>query len=239
MIPLLHEFTGETVLVVGGGSVGARKARRFAREARVLVVSLEFVEAFEEIDCELVRAAPEPDDVTAWFDRVTPALVVAATDDGELNRAIEREARERGVLVNRTDRSAATEGDPERDPGDVVVPATVRDDPVVVAVATGGTSPALSRYLRERIEDELADAGAMAELTADLREELRDHPPAERRRAIRTVIRSRNVWKALRAGEDKPRQAATAVVDEVVGDDRDDGNRHHEDDDTMDQGDPE
>ncbi|MFC6768071.1 NAD(P)-dependent oxidoreductase, partial [Natrinema soli] len=39
MIPLLHDFTNATVLVFGGGHVGARKARRFAREARVLVVS--------------------------------------------------------------------------------------------------------------------------------------------------------------------------------------------------------
>jgi hypothetical protein len=39
MIPLLHDFTGATVLVFGGGTVGARKARRFASEADVVVVS--------------------------------------------------------------------------------------------------------------------------------------------------------------------------------------------------------
>ncbi|MFC6772099.1 NAD(P)-dependent oxidoreductase, partial [Halorubrum pallidum] len=37
MIPLYHDFTGETVLVIGGGGVGARKASRFADEARVVV----------------------------------------------------------------------------------------------------------------------------------------------------------------------------------------------------------
>ncbi|MDR9382052.1 MAG: NAD(P)-dependent oxidoreductase, partial [Natronomonas sp.] len=42
MIPLYHDFTDETVLVFGGGPVGARKARRFAREAAVVVVSPEF-----------------------------------------------------------------------------------------------------------------------------------------------------------------------------------------------------
>ena len=39
MIPLYHDFTGETVLLFGGGGVGSRKATRFADEARVVVVS--------------------------------------------------------------------------------------------------------------------------------------------------------------------------------------------------------
>ncbi len=39
MIPLLHDFADATVLIFGGGPVGARKARRFAREATVVVVS--------------------------------------------------------------------------------------------------------------------------------------------------------------------------------------------------------
>jgi precorrin-2 dehydrogenase/sirohydrochlorin ferrochelatase len=42
MIPLLHDFSGETVLVFGGGRVGARKARRFAREAKVLELLFRF-----------------------------------------------------------------------------------------------------------------------------------------------------------------------------------------------------
>ncbi|MFC6729041.1 NAD(P)-dependent oxidoreductase, partial [Natronoarchaeum mannanilyticum] len=55
MIPLLHDFSGATVLVVGGGSVGARKARRFAREADVIVLGPDFGDR-EFGDSELVRA---------------------------------------------------------------------------------------------------------------------------------------------------------------------------------------
>src|SRR6056297_3074140 len=156
MIPLLHDFTGTTVLVFGGGTVGARKARRFAREADVVVVSPDFADA-DFGGAERIRAAPDDEAVADWIDRTEPALVVAATDDADRNAAIEQAARDDGALVNRTDQHG------ERDPGSVVVPATVRDDPVVAAVATGGTSPALSRYLRERIEAELTNAGAMAE----------------------------------------------------------------------------
>ncbi|WP_435359470.1 precorrin-2 dehydrogenase/sirohydrochlorin ferrochelatase family protein [Haloarchaeobius sp. DFWS5] len=207
MIPLLHDFTDEPVLIFGGGRVGARKARRFAREAQVVVVSPDFAD--EDFgDAEFVRAAPEPDDVPDWLDRFDPALVVAATNDSALNAAIEAEARERGVLVNRTD----THG--SRDRGSVVVPATVRDGDVTISISTGGASPALSKHLRERLEDELAGAGAMAELTGYLRDELhsRDVPPAERRAVVRDVVRSDDVWTVLRTGNTNPRQIAREVL---------------------------
>ncbi|WP_123537568.1 precorrin-2 dehydrogenase/sirohydrochlorin ferrochelatase family protein [Halosimplex salinum] len=231
MIPLLHDFEGETVLVFGGGRVGARKARRFAREARVVVVSPEFAEVDGDGDgeaegdggtdasradfgdAELVREAPGPDDVPDWFDRTDPALVVAATDSDELNERIETTARDRGVLVNRADQHG------ERDAGSVVVPATVRDDPVVAAVATGGASPALSRYLRQTIETEIDDAGAMAELTGEIRAELQaeDVEPAVRREAVRAVVRSDAVWKALDSGVPNGRQVAADVISDVTG----------------------
>jgi precorrin-2 dehydrogenase/sirohydrochlorin ferrochelatase len=224
MIPLHHDFRGETVLVFGAGPVGARKARRFAREARVVVVSPAFVDRrfTPEGDAtghvERVRAAPTPEDVPAWFERTDPALVVAATDDADLNAAIAATADERGVLHNRADRS----GTGRRPVGEVVVPATVREDPVVASLATGGASPALSKHLRQRLEEELAGAGAMAELTAEVRTDLRarDVGPDARREAVRRVVRSPSVWKGLGDGSTNARQEATAVIAEVVGDEQ-------------------
>jgi precorrin-2 dehydrogenase/sirohydrochlorin ferrochelatase len=213
MIPLYHDFTDETVLVVGGGPVGARKARRFAREADVVVVSPEFP-AEDYGDAERVRAAPGPEDVEEWFDRTDPALAVAATNDGAVNAAVESVARERDVLVNRADRSGG------RDPGSVVVPATVRDGDVVVSISTGGASPALAKELRRRIESELEGAGELAEVTADLRAELkaRDLSPEERRRAVRAVVQSPQVWKDLGTGRSKRQRTVDAVVNAALGD---------------------
>ncbi len=212
MIPLFHDFTGETVLVVGGGPVGARKARKFAREADVLVLSPDFADA-DFGDAERVQTAPEPEDAADWVARADPALVVAATNDADVNDAFVAAARKAGALVNRADESGG------RDADSVVVPATIRDDPVAVAVATGGASPALSKYLREQLSDELAGAGEMAELTADLRTELRaaDVDPETRRNAVRAVVRSGPVWKALRTGGTNARQTADDVVADVVG----------------------
>jgi precorrin-2 dehydrogenase/sirohydrochlorin ferrochelatase len=227
MIPLVHDFAGHTVLVFGGGTVGERKARRFATEAHVVVVSPAFADSLttgesavseatpatwtpadEDAGVELVRDTPTPATVADWVAAVDPVLVVAATDDEGVNDAAEGAARERGALVNRTDQSG------ERDAGSVVVPATVDDGSVSVAVTTGGASPALSKYLRERLEAELDGAGGMAALTRELRAELKrsDRSPAERRDAVRAVVRSPDVWKALRTGTVNARQVAEDVI---------------------------
>ena len=233
MIPLFHDFSGSTVLVFGGGRVGARKARRFAREARTVVVSPEFGDR-EFGGAERVRAVPGPMAVPGWFDRADPALAVAATDDGQVNDAIARAARERGVLLNRADRStdddpAESDADSDSDGNDgderareIVVPATVRDGPVTLAVATGGRSPALSRHLRERFEEEFAGAGAMAELSGQLRTELRERgvAPSERRAAIRAVVRSERVWKALGDSGPSGWTEAQSVIEDVLSGER-------------------
>jgi precorrin-2 dehydrogenase/sirohydrochlorin ferrochelatase len=215
VIPLYHDFTDETVLVFGGGPVGARKARRFAEEARVVVVSPAFADR-EFGGAELVREAPDAEGVRDWIARTDPALVVAATDDADLNAVAASTAREAGALVNRADRSGG-----DRDVESVVVPATVEDGSVSVAISTGGASPALAKHLREQIEADIADAGAMAELTADLRATLktRDMTARERRDAVRAVVRSPSVWKGLRRGKSKARREAQRVIRNTVGGD--------------------
>lgn len=217
MIPLLHDFSNATVLIFGGGSVGARKSRRFAREGAVVVVSPAFTdESFEPDETtdasgsvELIRAAPEPDEIDGWLERTDPALVVAATDDTKLNEAIVTAAKERHVLVNRADRSGG------REAGSVVVPATVRDGRVVVSVSTGGTAPALSKHLRRELEGTLEGAGEMASLLAALRSELkrREVSPERRRDIVSEVVGDPEVWTVLRTVDSKNEQ----VIEDVLG----------------------
>ena len=217
MTPLYHDFAGEAVLVFGGGAVGSRKAGGFNDASRVVVVSPQFAEralslAADDKRVELVRAAPGPETVAGWVERVGPALAVAATDDAAVNAAVEAAALDRGLLVNRTDVSG------DRDAGSVVVPATIEDDPVAVALSTGGTSPALAKALRERIEAEIDGAGEMAKLSGEIREELKADgvAPEKRREAVRRVVRSRGVWKGLQKGRSYGRQEADIVIEEVL-----------------------
>ncbi|WP_049970914.1 precorrin-2 dehydrogenase/sirohydrochlorin ferrochelatase family protein [Haladaptatus cibarius] len=211
MLPLFHDFAGETVLVFGGGRVGCRKARFFAQEATVIVVGAEFAGELRAESVSQIKTRVSKEDLADWFDRTAPALVVAATDDGALNKAIEIEAGKRDIFVNRADRHG------NREIGSVVVPATVRDGDVIAAVGTGGRSPALSKHLRQRIEPLLSGADQMAELTAAIRQELkeRDVPAKNRREAVRAVIDSEAVWKAIECERRRSDSDETSALNEA------------------------
>lgn len=212
MTPLVHDLAGATVLVLGGGPVGARKARRFAREARVVVVSPTFADdSFG--GAERVRAAPDAGAVPGWLERVEPALVVAATDDPAVNEAAEAAALDAGVLVNRADARGA------RPPGSVVVPATVRVEPLLVAVTSEGTDPAVSAAVRDRLGARLAGAQAVTEAVATVRSRLERAgvPAADRLKAVRAIARSDAVWDAARSDDGDVLAVATNEVPEPAG----------------------
>lgn len=74
-------------------------------------------------------------------------MVFAATDRREVNAAVAREARKRGIPVNVADSPAE---------GDFALPSTLRRGRLQVAVSTGGASPALARRIRQELEDAFA-----------------------------------------------------------------------------------
>lgn len=206
MLPLFHDLDGRTVVIVGGGSVAARRARTFAREADVTVVAPEFDDRFEDIPCETVERRVQPEDAS---DLVAGAfLVVAATDDPALNDAVADAARNAGCLVNRAD-----------DTADVVMPSLAESEHLSVAISTGGDSPAVCRYLRKEIKPILDRTDPMVALQADLRETLqkRNHPFEDRRAALRAVLESDEVWAALQADEaERARERAWELADETI-----------------------
>ena len=132
-------------MVVGGGRVAARKvATLVAAGADVTVVAPELGEdlaAMREGDSRWrwVGRAFEPGDVAGCL------LLVAATDDREVNGRAAEAGREAGALVNVVD-------DP--DDSDFVVPSVVRRGPLQIAVSTAGLAPAFSAALRRRIEEQ-------------------------------------------------------------------------------------
>jgi len=81
-------------------------------------------------------------------------LVIAATDDEEVNRQVSRAAEEAGILCNVVDDGAASS---------FIVPAIVDRSPVIVAIGTGGNAPVLAQRLKSQIEAWLpARIGALA-----------------------------------------------------------------------------
>jgi len=86
--------------------------------------------------------------------------------------------------------------------GDVILPAVSRGERHAIAFSTFGASPAVARFLRERIEEEYPALDAMIALQETLRSRLRTVEPDSDRRAriLADVLRDREVWAALGSG---------------------------------------
>lgn len=136
--PINLDIAGRTVVIVGGGAVAARKARRLieAGAGRVRCVAPEFCDELPS-SVDRVRGTYRPDHLAG------ATLAFAATDRPEVNEAVVRDARARNLLVNRADVD-------DEEPGDFTVPAKFRRGEVTVAVSAG--SPALSAMIRDRLE---------------------------------------------------------------------------------------
>lgn len=142
----------KTAVVMGGGAVGERKARRLLEEgALVKVVSQSFTEGLKRLGKEgrlqLIPAHLDTEAAPSIGRLVSGArVVVAAVNDRGVNRSIAGALRGEGVLLNVVD-------DPEL--SDFALPALAKLGDIKVAVSTGGSSPAMARVLRKRIEEEI------------------------------------------------------------------------------------
>ncbi len=174
-LPIFVDIKSRPCLVVGGGEVAARKVELLLRaEADVRVIAPALGVSLGELrDARRVRhlaRAFEDDDVAG------NALVIAATDDPEVNRRISKLCREREQPVNVVDQPALCS---------FIMPSIIDRSPVVVAVSTGGASPVLARLMRARLEALIPSAfGQLAELAREFREQVKarlDDPGARRR----------------------------------------------------------
>jgi precorrin-2 dehydrogenase/sirohydrochlorin ferrochelatase len=154
--PLVLDVSDRPTVIVGGGKVGARKARGLidAGAKRVRCVSLEFC---AEMPAEVERIGEQYH--ARHLDGA--AIVFAATDRADVNEAVVRDAAARHLLVSRADRD-------DEEPGDFIVPAKLQRGGVSIAVSAG--SPALSALIRDRLQT-LFDPRweQMAEAMASLR----------------------------------------------------------------------
>ena len=171
------------VIVIGGGSVSARKVCSLIDAgARPVVISPEFDDAIRVFArAGFVQLAERPyqaGDLKGAF------LVISATDDPQVNHQVWAEAQALGCLINVVD-------DPKH--SNFILPAVVRRGEVAVAISTGGSSPALARRMREQLETEVGqEIGILAQIMAELRQELleRYQPGEPRLQAALKIIDS-------------------------------------------------
>ena len=182
-LPVFLNVKGQRALVVGSGTLAARKADLLVRAG-----------------CDLTVLAPTPSDDLARLmqkhqvkhktsDLSTDDLngcVIAfgASSDAAINRKLHDLATAAGVPVNISD-------DPEL--CDFIMPAVVDRSPLLVAIGSGGTTPLLTRMLKARFETTIPAAyGRLAEFAGSYRQRVKDSIP--------NTTRRRRFWETMIAG---------------------------------------
>ena len=161
LLPIFLDVKEKPVLVVGGGYTALRKVASLHRaSASVRVVSPQLCEQLRE----LATAGVIHHSARRFGDEDLrgACLVVAATDDREVNRYVSQLAKEQGIPVNVVDQPLECS---------FIMPSIIDRSPVVVAVSTSGASPVLARLLRTRLESMIpAGYGRLGKLCGHYRD---------------------------------------------------------------------
>ena len=161
--PIYLNMTERRCLVIGGGAVAERKiAGLLEAGAKLTVVSPAITDTIacwaKDHAIALIARRYQTCDLTEH------EIAFVATDDGEVNAQVFSDGRRLGVWVNAADDPAHC---------DFILPSVLRRGDLTVAVSSGGTSPALSRTIREELELYFTEEYALlAKLAAEARAEL-------------------------------------------------------------------
>ena len=140
--PAFLNVKGKKCVVVGGGNVALRKVKiLLSCGANITVVSPDIhPELIKLAERNAIRVFSRPYEPGDLKDAV---IVIAATDGKQINRKVVHEGKEEGALVNVAD-----------DPGvsDFITPSFFRRGDLIIAISTGGRSPALARTIKTRLE---------------------------------------------------------------------------------------
>ncbi|MCP1715414.1 precorrin-2 dehydrogenase/sirohydrochlorin ferrochelatase [Methanocalculus alkaliphilus] len=201
MIPLIIDCTDKKVIIFGGGTVATRKARYFAGEADVSVISRSFSDPITDLPITQIEAdisRMHDDEIRAYLRGAF--LTIAATSSKAINDRIGGIAAEEGCLFNNADGRA----------GDVMIPSMVRGENLIIGFATSGGSPVVARLLRERFEAIAPETDAMIDLQRTLREALKktDLPEEERRRRLREAAEDPEITLGLTRARDETIRSA-------------------------------
>ncbi len=209
-LPLMLDLAGKEVVIFGGGAVGERKAMLFSGFADVTVISRDFTHAlealFEDEKIKLIKVKDMTDDDIRNYMK-NAFIVIPATSDSLFNEKIASIAQKSTKLVNRVD-----------DMGDIIVPSVIRRGEIVLGISTLGNSPALSKFIRHKLEEVITpEFEQMARLQNEMREYLKSHVMSQKDRSeiLWNIINDDDVWGALGESYEKAYKVALEHIETI------------------------
>ncbi len=201
--PVYLNLKDRRVVLVGAGGIALQKIHALLEaEAQIRVVAPdavpEIAELARERRVEWLRRTYQSTDLEE------ASLVIAATDDPELQKRVAAEARARQIWVNVVDVTPLC---------DFIAPAIVSRGDVQIAISTGGASPALARFLREKVEPLLGpEVGVLAEVLQRYRPRILKLSKARREGVWEAIINEEFLGRLKREGV----SAAEARIQELL-----------------------
>lgn len=139
--PINLKLKNIQITVIGGGEVAYRKCKNFLGFGKsVKVVSENFIEKFSTIESkvEIINDSYKEEYIKSSF------IVVAATNNKEVNKKIGIYCRNNGKLVNVVD---------DIELSNYTVPSCVKRGDLLISISTGGNSPSLSSKIKRELEN--------------------------------------------------------------------------------------
>jgi siroheme synthase-like protein len=145
--PIFINLKGKNCVVVGGGNVALRKIQMLLEcGGDIRVISPDFCEEITKLAInKRIKVMPrkyKKGDLQGSF------IAVIATNDQDVNRKIAEEAKREKVLLNVVDNPEIS---------DFIVPSILTRGDLIIAVSTGGKSPALARKIRTKLEEYIGE----------------------------------------------------------------------------------
>lgn len=175
IFPISLKLQQQRCLIVGGGHIALRKATLLAKAGAIIdIVAPEI----EQQLLQLVTTTNGQHFVEVFSEKFlsTPyRLVIAATNDPQVNKTVFEQCEVRHLLVNSVDDIPHCR---------FMVPAIIDRSPLVISVASNGTSPVLSRQIRTQLETSIPHGmGKLAEFSGKWRNQVKEKisNPDERR----------------------------------------------------------
>lgn len=161
LYPINIEIKDMGITIIGGGEVAYRKCKNFLDFGKtVKVISKDYINKFEELKdkIEIVNDEYREEYLKDSF------IVVAATNNKEINREIGIYCRKNGKLVNVVD---------DIELSNFTVPSYVKRGDLLISVSTGGKSPSLSSKIKKELEEKYDDSyEEYIDILGELRKEI-------------------------------------------------------------------
>lgn len=206
-LPLMLDLNEKEIVIFGGGEVGERKAFLFCDHSKVRIISKEFTPGLKELHSKRKIDLIKVDDINEKDIRSflkNAFIVIPALNDAKLNGKIAGIAKENHKLVNRVD-----------DIGDIIIPSVIKNGDIVIAISTAGQSPAISKYIRQKVEELITPEFAqMSRLQNEIREMLKSsvNDQKKRKEILWNIINDNDVWKGFNESYEKAYMSASKHI---------------------------